>query len=317
MAKVKADAYQAVASRFDRTLLAKVNRGGGQELELGKLTPRQGQPRRYFDERELAALAESVKTEGVRNPLHVRRMADDRYEVLAGERRYRASLMAGLERVPVIVHEIDDAAAASLAVLDNLHRADLNPIEETEAILLLVQSALGVDRDGAVAKVRAAANVAKGRSQEGIDDEELKTLQEVFDRSIGRLTVMSFANARLPLLGLPEEIYQAVLEGRVAYTVATPLKAVKDEGQRRELLQRAIDEELTREQVKRLLAEANEPPVSIRDLEGRMKPVRNLVSTAQLRKLPPVKRREFVKLVEEFVSRAEALLGNVGEAPKA
>jgi len=311
VAKVKVDAYQAVASRFDRTLLAKVNRGGGQELELSKLTPRQGQPRRYFDERELAALAESIKAEGVRNPLHVRRLADDRYEVLAGERRYRAALNAGLERVPAIVHEIDDAAAANLAVLDNLHRADLNPIEETEAILLLVQSSLGVDREGGVAKVRAVANVAKGRPQEGITDEELMTLQALFDRSIGRLTVMSFANARLPLLGLPEEIYRAVLEGRVAYTVATPLKAVKDEGRRGELLRRAIEEQLTREQVKRLVSEANEPAVSIRDLEGRIKPARNLVSASQLRKLPPAKRREFVKLVEEFVSRAENLLGDV------
>jgi ParB family chromosome partitioning protein len=274
------------------------------------MIPRQNQPRRYFDERELAALAESVKVEGVRNPLHVRRVADDRYEVLAGERRLRAALLAELERVPVIVHEIDDAAAANLAVLDNLHRADLNPIEETEAILLIVQSTLSVDRNGAVAKIRAAANVAKGRPQEGIDDEELTALQGLFDRSVGRLTVMSFANARLPLLGLPEEIYRAVLEGRVAYTVATPLKAVKDEEGRKELLQRAIDEGLTREQVKRLVAEANEPPVSIRDLEGRMKPARNLVSTAQLRKLPPAKRRMLVKLVEDFVARAEKLLGN-------
>jgi ParB/RepB/Spo0J family partition protein len=153
------------------------------------LEPKQDQPRRYFDERELAALAESIKAEGVRNPLHVRRLADDRYEVLAGERRYRAAVMAELERVPVIVHEIDDATAANLAILDNLHRADLNPIEETEAILLLVQSALGVNREAAVAKVRAAANVAKGRPQEGIDDEELTTLQTLFDRSVGRLTV--------------------------------------------------------------------------------------------------------------------------------
>lgn len=317
MAKVKADAYQAVASRFDRTLLAKVNRGGGQELELSKLAPRQGQPRQYFDERELAALAESIKAEGVRNPLHVRRLADDRYEVLAGERRLRAAVMAGLERVPVIVHDVVDAAAANLAVLDNLHRADLNPIEETEAILLLVQSSLGVDREAAVAKVRAAANVAKGRPQEGVDDEELTTLQTLFDRSVGRLTVMSFANARLPLLGLSEEIYRAVLEGRVAYTVAMPLKGVKEESRRAELLRRAIEERLTRDQVKRLVAEANEPPVSIRDLEGRMKPARNLVSTSRLRKLPPAKRREFVKLVEEFVSRAEALLGDVRDTSEA
>jgi ParB family chromosome partitioning protein len=209
-------------------------------------------------------------------------VADDRYEVLAGERRYRAALMAGLERVPVIVHEIDDATAAHLAVLDNLHRADLNPMEETEAILLLVQSSLGVDWEGAVAKVRAAANVVKGRTQEGIDDEELTTLQTLFDRSVGRLTVMSFAIARLPLLGLLEEIYRAVLEGRLAYTVATPLKAVKDEGRRKELLKQAIEEDLTREQVKILVQEANEPPVSVYSLEAQIKPARSYFSIEHL-----------------------------------
>lgn len=313
MVKVKADAYQAVASRFDRTLLAKVNRGGGQDLELSKLTPRKDQPRRYFDERELAALAESIKAEGVRNPLHVRRLADHRYEVLAGERRYRAAMMAELERVPVIVHEIDDATAANLAVLDNLHRADLNPIEETEAILSLVQAALEVDRETAVARLRAAANVAKGRPQESITEEELTTVQNLFDRSIGRLTVMSFANARLPLLGLPEEIYRAVLEGRVAYTVATPLKGVKDEGRRKELLKQAIEEGLTREQVKGLIKKANEPPVSVRSLEAQVKSARSFFSIEHLRQIPPNKRSDFVMLVEEFVARAGTLLGDSGD----
>jgi ParB family chromosome partitioning protein len=273
------------------------------------LEPKQDQPRRYFNERGLAALAESIKAEGVRNPLHVRRLADDRYEVLAGERRYRAAVMAGLERVPVIVHEIDDATAANLAVLDNLHRADLNPIEETEAILSLVQAALEADRETAVAKLRAAANVAKGRPQESITEEELTTVQNLFDRSIGRLTVMSFANTRLPLLGLPGEI-QAVLEGRVAYTVATALKGVKDEGRRKEVLEQAIEEGLTREQVKGLIKEANEPPFSVRSLEAQVKSARSFFSIEHLRRIPPNKRSDFVRLVEEFVARAETLLGD-------
>jgi ParB family chromosome partitioning protein len=299
---------------LDKTLLARVNRSGGLEVELGKLQPRKGQPRRYFDERELQALAESLKVEGVRNPLHVRRLLGDTFEVLAGERRYRAALQAGLERVPVIVHDIDDAGATNLAVLDNLHRADLNPIEETEAILLLVQDALKVDREGAVTKIRATANVAKGRPQEGLTEEELSTLNGLFDRVIGRLTVMSFANARLPLLKLPEEIYQAVLEGKVAYTVATPLKAVKDENRRKALLVRAIEERLTREEVKRLLQEANEPPVSVRGLEAQVKPARSFFSVEHLRRIPPEKRGDFLKLVEDFVERAGALLNDANDS---
>lgn len=124
---------------------------------------------------------------------------------------------------------------------------------------------------------------------------------------------MSFANARLPLLGLPEEIYQAVLEGRVAYTVATPLKGVKDEGRRQELLEQAIEEGLTREQVKGLIKEANEPPVSVRSLEAQVKPARSFFSIEYLRQIPPNKRSDFVMLVEEFVARAGTLLGDSGD----
>jgi ParB-like chromosome segregation protein Spo0J len=99
----------------------------------------------------------------------VRRLPDDRYEVLAGEsataRRLRPDLSGCRDRV-----RDRRRAATNLAVLDNLHRADLNPIEETEDILLLVQSSLGVDREGCVAKSVRWPNVAKGRPQEGITD---------------------------------------------------------------------------------------------------------------------------------------------------
>lgn len=316
MAKPKIDAYQVVANRFDKTLLAKVNRSGaGQELELSRLIQRKGQPRRYFDERELQALAESIKAEGVRNPLHVRRSADERYEVLAGERRYRAAGLAGLERVPIIVHELSDAEADTLAVLDNLHRADLNPIEETEAVLLLSQNILGADRQTALTKLRAAANVAKGRPQDGITEQELTSLQNLFDRSIGRLTLMSFVNARLPLLNLPQEIYEVVLEGRVAYTVATALKGIKDEGRRQALLEQVIQDNLTRDEVKRLVSEAKVPPVSVRGLEEQVKAARSYFNTQRLRRVPPEKRNDFVRLVEEFVARAAALLDEPNQKP--
>ena len=316
MAKPKTDAYQAVANRFDKTLLAKVNRsGGGQELELSRLTPRAGQPRRYFDERELQALVESIKAEGVRNPLHVRRSAAERYEVLAGERRYRAAQLAGLERVPVIVHELSNAEADTLAVLDNFHRADLNPIEETEAVLLLAQTALASDRATTITKLRAAANVAKGRVQDGITEHELTSLKNLFDRSIGRLTIMSFVNARLPLLSLPKEIYQAVLEGQIAYTVATALKGLEQESGRKALLARVVSENLSRDQVKRLVQEVNKPPLSVRNLEEQVKSARSYFNTQRLRQVPLEKRNDFVRLVTEFVTRAEALLDEPKPAP--
>ena len=308
MAKVKTDAYQTAADRFNKTLLAKVNRGGVQELELSDLTPREDQPRKYFDERELEALAASVREEGIKNPLHVRRRPGGGYEVLAGERRLRAARAAGLARVPVMVHDVDDEEAGKLAVLDNLHRADLNPIEETEAVLTILEGALNVGREDAVTKLRAAANVLKGRSPEGLSDEEQGAIREVFDRYVGRLTLLSFVQTRLPLLKLPTEVYRAVLTGKLPYTVALPLRGVQDEARRNEVLGRAVKEGLSRDEVSKLIHEANEPPVSVRGLEAQVKPARRYLGIEQLRKVPPDKRGDFVKLVEEFAARAGALL---------
>ena len=310
MPKLKADTYRAAANRFDKTLLAKVNRGGVQELGVDELAPREDQPRKHINERELEALAASIRGEGIRNPLHVRRQPAGGYEVLAGERRLRAARLAKLERVPVIVHDMSDEEAAKLAVLDNLHREDLNPIEETEAVLMLIEGALETGREEAVAKLRATANTLKGRPQEELTDAEQEAVQEVFDRYVGRLTVLSFVQTRLPLLDLPEAVYSAVVEGKLPYTVATPLKGVRDEVRRNEVLARAIEEKLTREEVLKIIREVNEPPVSVRGLEAQVKSARRYLGVQQLRNVPPAKRGDFVKLVEEFVARAEKLLGN-------
>ena len=308
MARLKAENYRAAADRFDKTLLAKVNRGGVQELGVGELAFKEDQPRKHVDERELAALAASVREEGVKNPLHVRKKPGGGFEVLAGERRLRAARLAGLERVPVIVHDLGDEEARKLAVLDNLHRADLNPIEETEAVLALVESALGVGRDEAVLKLRAAANVLKGRTQESLSEEEQRAIEETFARYVGRLTVLSFVQARLPLLELPEALYRAVLGGKIAYTVALPLRGIEDERRRSEVLARAVGEGLTRDEVVKLVREADAPPVSVRKLEAQVKPARRFLGIEQLKRVPPDKRGDFVKLVEEFAARAGALL---------
>lgn len=125
----------------DRSKLKNVALFSQDELEpvshlvsLDKLTLPATQPRRYFDPQALASLVESVKTNGILQPLLVR-PSGERYEVVAGERRYRASLTAELTEVPVIVREMTDEQAVQYALVENLQREDLNPIEETEGIL--------------------------------------------------------------------------------------------------------------------------------------------------------------------------------------
>lgn len=110
-------------------------------LEQIQLPPTQ--PRRYFDSEALKQLTESIKQHGILQPLLVRLVDGEKHELVAGERRYRAALEIGLKEVPVVVRELDDNAAFQLALIENLLREDLNPVEETEGILQLLALKLG------------------------------------------------------------------------------------------------------------------------------------------------------------------------------
>jgi len=107
------------------------------ECPVGELFPNEEQPRQGFDENKLGELTESVKTRGVIHPLIVRRH-NGRFQIVAGERRWRAAKLAGLDRVPVIVKELTDSEGLELALIENIQREDLNPIEEAEAYRQLI-----------------------------------------------------------------------------------------------------------------------------------------------------------------------------------
>lgn len=109
-----------------------------QRLPIAKLVPSSVQPRHHFDNDELRSLTQSIKEQGVLSPLLVRPMPNGTYEIIAGERRWRASQQAGLTEVPVIIRELDDAKALEVALVENVQRADLNPIDEAEGYLRLV-----------------------------------------------------------------------------------------------------------------------------------------------------------------------------------
>jgi len=99
-------------------------------VPVSRLEPRQGQPRKVFDEVSLQELADSIAEHGVLQPLTVRPLSDGYYQIIAGERRWRAARLAGLERVPVRIITADDRMTAELALIENLQREDLNPLEE-------------------------------------------------------------------------------------------------------------------------------------------------------------------------------------------
>ncbi len=109
-------------------------------LRLSDIEPRKGQPRKVFDPEALSQLADSIAANGVIQPIVVRRAKGGLYEIIAGERRWRASKMAGLTEVPVVIMDIDDQKTAELSLIENIQREDLNPVEEATAYKILMET---------------------------------------------------------------------------------------------------------------------------------------------------------------------------------
>ena len=129
---------------------------GLKKLPLHKIEPNPDQPRRDFDPEELEELAESIRTHGVIQPLTVREMPNGYYQIIAGERRWRASRLARLEEIPAVIIEADDKKAMELALIENLQRSDLNPVEEANGYDSLI-------REYGLTQEEAAARVGKSR----------------------------------------------------------------------------------------------------------------------------------------------------------
>ena len=130
---------------------------GSVMLPISQVEPGLNQPRKRFDDEALADLADSIQEHGIIQPLTVRRLSTGYYQIIAGERRWRAARMAGLEEIPAIIIEADDQKAMELAMIENLQREDLNPIEEAEGFRVLT------DTYG-MSQAEAAERVGKSRS---------------------------------------------------------------------------------------------------------------------------------------------------------
>jgi len=107
-------------------------------LKIGQLQPGKFQPRSYMDDAALQTLADSIKSQGIMQPILVRKIASEKYEIIAGERRWRASQIAGLDEVPVLVRDIADESALAMALIENIQRENLNPLEEAQGIKRLI-----------------------------------------------------------------------------------------------------------------------------------------------------------------------------------
>jgi ParB family transcriptional regulator, chromosome partitioning protein len=177
------------------------------ELALDTIRPNAGQPRRRFDEEKLQALAESVGDRGVIQPVIVRPKAGGTFELVAGERRWRAAKLAGLEKMPALVQDHDDATTLEVALVENMARQDLNPVEEARAVAGLV--------------------------------EELGLTREAVGRKVGRSRV-AISNL-LRLLDLPDEALDLLEDGTLSEGHGRAILLAEDQTDRRRLARAAAD----------------------------------------------------------------------------
>ena len=147
------------------------------ELPIYKVEPNPDQPRREFDEEELQALADSISVHGIIQPLTVRELPSGYYQIIAGERRWRAARIAGISDVPVVVIEADDKKAMELALIENLQRQDLNPVEEALGYQALIEE-YGLTQEEAASRVgKSRPAVANSLRLLGLSQEVLEKLK--------------------------------------------------------------------------------------------------------------------------------------------
>ncbi|MEQ8536204.1 MAG: ParB/RepB/Spo0J family partition protein [Coleofasciculus sp. D1-CHI-01] len=227
------------------------------------------QPRRYFDPDKLEQLTSSVRNFGILEPLLVRRLHLDKYELVAGERRYRAAQKVGLTEIPVVIRELTDEEALQLALIENLQREDLNPVEETEAILQLLATQLGSNVEEIPPLLYRMQNEEKGKvTQNVLGNEQAELILTVFD-SLGLMSWQSFVSSRLPLLNLPDDVLDALRIGQIAYTKAQALARLKDAPQRQALLNDAIADNLSLKEITQRIKQLKQPTAKPPSLKNR------------------------------------------------
>lgn len=225
-----------------------VKEGAGEYVPLTAIALPKRQPRRYFDAKKLEELKKSIQQYGILEPLIVRPLENNTYELVAGERRYRAAAELNLEEVPVTVRDLNDKEALQIALIENLQREDLNPIEETQGILNFLSVELDLEEDKVKSLLYQMHN-GTFDSSHNVMANQAEIIQKVFD-SLGKMNWESFVKNRLPLLKLPPELLEVLEQGSLEYTKAKEIARIKNDKQRKALLKDAIAQGLSLSQIK-------------------------------------------------------------------
>lgn len=218
------------------------DRGSLAELAVTAVRPNRRQPRSHFGEEGLASLTASVREIGLLQPVLVRRIADEEYELIAGERRWRAARRAGLATIPAIIRTASDSESLEQALVENLNREELNPLEEAAGYQQLIE-------DFELTHEQISARVGKSRA--------------------------AITNA-LRLFQLPPSVQRLVAEGRLSAGHARALLGTPDRAFQEALARRAANEQLSvravEEAVRQRNQTSNEPPRAVTKTAGRLRP---------------------------------------------
>ena len=268
-----------------------------QVLSIDQIVLCADQPRRYFDPDKLEQLAKSIKAHGILEPLLVRPLTATTYELVAGERRYRAAQLLNLLEVPVTVRHLNNEDALAVALIENLQRENLNPVEETEAILRLLALQLRKDVASTESFLYQLA-AQKKKATHNVMGEELELIEALF-ATLGQQW-LSFVSNKLPLLHLSEDILGVLRQGKIAYTKAIAISRVKDEAQRLELLDVAIAENWSLAQIQKYIRDLQAPGLSKSPAEDKLTKTYNQLSKLKLWQSDPQKWKAIEQLIDEI-----------------
>ncbi len=225
------------------------NEGRVTALRISLVDPKSDQPRKYFDKEALEELAASIKEHGLLQPILVREYGEGRYQIIAGERRFRASKLAGLDEIPALILDKDDSAAAQIALIENIQREDLNPIEEALAYRSLA-------REYGMTQEELSERVGKSRS--------------------------AIANT-VRLLELPEEVITMVAARDLSAGHARTLLGLNDREDMVLLAQMAAEQEMSVRTLEEMVKKMNKPTKPKQQTEDEEAPVVDYIREIELR----------------------------------
>lgn len=214
-------------------------------LKIDKIVANSNQPRKYFDNGKMSELKDSIKNSGLLQPITVRKISNGKYEIVAGERRYRACRELGMENIPVIEMNVGDARGYELSVLENIQRENLNPIEEAESYLMLME--------------------VYGYTQEKLSEKLGKTRSSVSNK--------------MRILKLPASVKEMVKKGEISYGHARTLLSLSDEKKieaaAKEIINKGYSVRETERRVKFLINKGNSSDILSGSLDSRGKESEN------------------------------------------